>query len=91
VVTTSLFTALLAGLLLGTLAWIVRARRHAIGWVTTCTLALLGAFIGGILSLGLGTVAWWQTLSVQAVMAALLLLLVVGLSAAPSAGGRHRR
>ena len=77
--TGSIFTAILAGIVIGALGRLVVPGRQAIGWILTFTLGLLGAFIGGFLAEGLGVDVWWQTLIVQVVVAGVLVFLVAGL------------
>jgi uncharacterized membrane protein YeaQ/YmgE (transglycosylase-associated protein family) len=77
--TAGIFTALLAGIVIGALGRLLIPGRQAIGWITTFALGLLGAFIGGFLAEGLDMDVWWQILNVQAVVAAILVALVSGL------------
>ena len=84
--TGNIFTALLAGIVIGALGRLIIPGRQAIGWILTFVVGLLGAFVGGFFAEGLGIDVWWQVLVVQAVVAAVLVL-VVGLftrSRAPS-------
>jgi len=86
--TGNIFTALLAGIVIGALGRLIIPGRQAIGWILTFVVGLLGAFVGGFFAEGLGLDVWWQVLVVQAVVAAVLVL-VVGLftrSRVPSAG-----
>lgn len=77
--TGSIFTAILAGIILGAVGRLIVPGRQAIGWILTFTLGLVGAFLGGFLAEGLGIDVWWQTFIVQAVVAAILVFLVAGL------------
>lgn len=77
--TGSIFTAILAGIVIGALGRLVVPGRQAIGWILTFTLGMLGAFVGGFLAEALNIEVWWQTLIVQVVVAAVLVFLVSGL------------
>ena len=90
--TGSIFTAILAGIVIGALGRLVIPGKQAIGWILTFTLGLLGAFVGGFLAEGLNIEVWWQTLIVQVVVAAVLVFLVSGLvrSKAASRAARSR-
>ena len=74
--TAGIFTALLAGIVIGALGRLLIPGRQAIGWILTFVLGLVGAFVGGFLAEGLDMDVWWQVLIVQAVVAAILVLLV---------------
>lgn len=74
--TAGIFTALLAGIVIGALGRLIIPGRQAIGWVLTFALGLLGAFLGGFLAEGMNMDVWWQILIVQVVVAAILVLLV---------------
>ncbi|WP_432476097.1 GlsB/YeaQ/YmgE family stress response membrane protein [Nocardioides sp. GXQ0305] len=74
--TGSIFTAILAGIVLGALGRMLVPGRQAIGWILTFTVGLLGAFIGGFLAEGLDLGVWWQVLIVQAAVATVLVVLV---------------
>lgn len=76
--TGSIFTAILAGIVLGVVGRLVIPGRQAIGWILTFALGLVGAFLGGFLAEGLGLDVWWHVFIVQAVVAALLVLTVSG-------------
>lgn len=76
--TSGIFTAILAGIVLGILGRIIVPGTQAIGWILTFVLGLVGAFLGGFLANGLGIDAWWGTLIVQALVAALLVFVVAG-------------
>jgi len=71
-----IFTAILAGLVIGALGRLIIPGRQAIGWILTFTVGIVGAFVGGFLAEGLGIDVWWQVLIVQVVVAAVLVLLV---------------
>ena len=77
--TAGIFTALLAGIVIGALGRLIIPGRQAIGWILTFVIGLLGAFFGGFLAEGLDLDVWWQVLIVQAVVAAVLVLLVSSL------------
>ena len=74
--TGGIFTALLAGLVIGALGRLVIPGRQAIGWILTFALGLVGAFVGGFLAAGMNIDTWWKVLIVQVVVAAILVLLV---------------
>ena len=76
--TGSIFTALLAGIVLGVLGRLLVPGQQAIGWILTFVLGLLGAFGGGFLAEGLDMTVWWQILILQAVLAAVLVFVVAG-------------
>ncbi|MDQ3615764.1 MAG: GlsB/YeaQ/YmgE family stress response membrane protein [Actinomycetota bacterium] len=76
--TGSIFSALLAGIVLGALGRLIIPGKQAIGWILTFVLGLLGAFVGGFLAEGLGIDTWWQILIVQAIVAAFLVFAVAG-------------
>lgn len=87
--TGTIFTAILAGIVLGALGRLLVPGRQAIGWILTFTLGLLGAFIGGFLAEGLDLDVWWQVLIVQAVVAAILVFVVAGFIGSKSRQRRH--
>jgi uncharacterized membrane protein YeaQ/YmgE (transglycosylase-associated protein family) len=70
--TGNIFSAILAGIVIGALGRLVIPGRQAIGWILTFALGLLGAFVGGFLAEGMGIDVWWQVLIIQTAVAALL-------------------
>jgi uncharacterized membrane protein YeaQ/YmgE (transglycosylase-associated protein family) len=74
--TAGVFTAILAGIVIGALGRLIVPGRQAIGWILTFALGLVGAVVGGFLAEGMGVDVWWQTLVVQVVVAAILVALV---------------
>ena len=74
--TAGIFTAILAGIVIGALGRLIIPGRQAIGWILTFALGLVGAFVGGFLAEGMNLDVWWQVLVVQVVVAAILVLLV---------------
>lgn len=74
--TAGIFTALLAGIVIGALGRLIIPGRQAIGWILTFAVGLVGAFVGGVLAKGMNLDVWWQVLIVQVVVAAILVLLV---------------
>jgi uncharacterized membrane protein YeaQ/YmgE (transglycosylase-associated protein family) len=74
--TEGIFTALLAGIVIGALGRLIIPGRQAIGWILTFTVGLVGAFAGGFLAEGMDLQQWWQTLIIQVLVAALLVLVV---------------
>jgi uncharacterized membrane protein YeaQ/YmgE (transglycosylase-associated protein family) len=82
--TGSIFTAILAGIVIGVLGRLIVPGKQAIGWILTFTLGLVGAFVGGFLAEGLGIDVWWQTLIVQAIVAAVLVFAVAGFARSKS-------
>lgn len=77
--TAGIFTALLAGIVIGALGRLVIPGRQAIGWILTFTIGLVGAFVGGFLAEGMDLQVWWQVLVLQVLVAAVLVALVSGL------------
>ncbi len=77
--TAGIFTALLAGIVIGALGRLIIPGRQAIGWILTFTIGLVGAFVGGFLAEGMDLDVWWQTLILQVLVAAVLVLLVSSL------------
>ncbi|MGA8211169.1 MAG: GlsB/YeaQ/YmgE family stress response membrane protein [Nocardioidaceae bacterium] len=77
--TGGIFTALLAGIVIGALGRLIIPGRQAIGWILTFVVGLVGAFVGGFLAEGMDLDVWWQVLIVQVLVAAVLVLLVNGL------------
>lgn len=77
--TSGIFTALLAGIVIGALGRLIIPGRQAIGWILTFVVGLAGAFIGGFLAEGMDLSVWWQVLILQVLVAAVLVLLVNGL------------
>lgn len=71
-----IFTAILAGLVIGALGRLIIPGRQAIGWILTFAVGIVGAFVGGFLANGMSIGVWWQVLIVQVVVAAVLVLLV---------------
>ena len=74
--TGNVFTALLAGIVIGAAGRLIIPGRQAIGWILTFVVGLIGAFVGGFFSEGLGLDVWWQVLIVQVACAAVLVLAV---------------
>lgn len=77
--TSGIFTALLAGIVIGALGRLIIPGRQAIGWILTFVVGLVGAFVGGFLAQGMDMTIWWQVLVVQVLVAAVLVLAVNGL------------
>ena len=84
----NVFTAILAGIVIGALGRLVLPGRQAIGWILTFALGLVGAFLGAYLGDGLGFDVWWQVFIVQVIVAAVLVFLVTGLLRSRSADRR---
>ena len=74
--TAGIFTALLAGIVIGALGRLIIPGRQSIGWIFTFALGLVGAFVGGFLGEGMDLEEWWQVLIVQVLVAAILVLAV---------------
>ncbi len=74
--TSGIFTALLAGIVIGALGRLIIPGRQAIGWILTFVVGLAGAFVGGFLAEGMNMDVWWQILIMQVVVAVILVLLV---------------
>ncbi len=74
--TATIFTAILAGIVIGALGRLIIPGRQAIGWILTFALGLVGAVLGGFLAEGMYIDIWWQVLIVQVVAAAVLVALV---------------
>ena len=74
--TASVFTAILAGIVIGALGRLIIPGRQAIGWILTFALGLVGAVVGGFLAEGMDVDVWWQVLIFQVVVAAILVALV---------------
>jgi uncharacterized membrane protein YeaQ/YmgE (transglycosylase-associated protein family) len=74
--TASIFTALLAGIVIGALGRLIIPGRQAIGWILTFAIGLVGAVLGGFLAEGMDVDVWWQVLIFQVVVAAILVALV---------------
>jgi uncharacterized membrane protein YeaQ/YmgE (transglycosylase-associated protein family) len=74
--TASVFTAILAGIVIGALGRLIIPGRQAIGWILTFALGLVGAVVGGFLAEGMDVDVWWQVLIFQVVVAAVLVALV---------------
>lgn len=71
-----IFTAILAGLVIGALGRLIIPGRQAIGWILTFAVGMVGAFVGGFLANGMSIDVWWKVLIVQVVVAAVLVLLI---------------
>jgi uncharacterized membrane protein YeaQ/YmgE (transglycosylase-associated protein family) len=74
--TASIFSAILAGVIIGALGRLIIPGRQAIGWILTFALGLVGAVLGGFLAEGMDIDLWWRVLIVQAIVAAILVALV---------------
>ena len=74
--TASVFTAILAGIVIGALGRLIIPGRQAIGWILTFALGLVGAVVGGFLAEGMDVDVWWQVLIFQVVVAGILVALV---------------
>jgi uncharacterized membrane protein YeaQ/YmgE (transglycosylase-associated protein family) len=77
--TASIFTAILAGIVIGALGRLIIPGRQAIGWILTFALGLVGAVLGGFIAEGMDVDVWWQVLIFQVVVAAILVALVSSL------------
>lgn len=77
--TATIFTALLAGIVIGAAGRLIIPGRQAIGWILTFSLGLVGAVVGGFLAEGMDIDGWWQVLIVQVAVAALLIVLAASL------------
>lgn len=84
----SIFTAIVAGIVIGALGRLIVPGRQAIGWILTIVLGLVGAFVGSYLAKGVDVDVWWQVLIFQVVVAAVLVLLV---SSLVRSSARNRR
>jgi uncharacterized membrane protein YeaQ/YmgE (transglycosylase-associated protein family) len=71
-----IFTAIVAGIVIGALGRLIIPGRQAIGWILTFAVGIVGAFVGGFLANGLDIDVWWQIFIVQVVVAAILVLLI---------------
>jgi uncharacterized membrane protein YeaQ/YmgE (transglycosylase-associated protein family) len=71
-----IFTAIVAGIVIGALGRLIIPGRQAIGWILTFAVGIVGAFVGGYLANGLDIDVWWQVFIVQVVVAAILVLLI---------------
>ena len=71
-----IFTAIVAGLVIGALGRLIIPGRQAIGWILTFAVGIVGAFVGGFLANGMSLDVWWQVFIVQVVVAAVLVLLI---------------
>ena len=87
--TASVFTAILAGIVIGALGRLIVPGRQAIGWILTFALGLVGAVVGGFLAEGMDVDVWWQVLIFQAVTAAVLVALVSALIRSSVSRRRH--
>ena len=56
--TAGIFSALLAGIVIGALGRLIIPGRQAIGWILTFTIGLVGAFVGGFLARGMDLKEW---------------------------------
>jgi uncharacterized membrane protein YeaQ/YmgE (transglycosylase-associated protein family) len=74
--TGGIFTALLAGIVIGALGRLIIPGRQAIGWIATFAVGLVGAVVGGFLAEGMDVESWWAILVFQVVVAAILVALV---------------
>ena len=70
--TGGIFTAILAGIVVGALGRLIIPGRQAIGWILTFALGLVGAVVGGFLAEGMDVESWWVTLIFQVAVAAIL-------------------
>jgi uncharacterized membrane protein YeaQ/YmgE (transglycosylase-associated protein family) len=77
--TAGIFTAILAGIVIGALGRLIIPGKQAIGWILTFVIGLVGAFGGGFLATAMDLTSWWQVLVVQVLVAALLVLVVTSL------------
>ena len=91
--TAGVFTAILAGIVIGALGRLIIPGRQAIGWILTFALGLVGAVLGGFLAEGMDVDVWWQVLIFQVVVAAILVALVSSLirSSSHKRSGRKAR
>jgi len=89
--TATVFTAILAGIVIGALGRLIIPGRQAIGWVLTFALGLIGAVVGGFLAEGMDVDVWWHVLIFQVVVAAILVALVSSLirSSVSKRANRH--
>ena len=87
--TAGIFTAILAGIVVGALGRLIVPGHQAIGWIMTFALGLVGAVLGGFLAAGMGIDVWWQTLIVQAIVSEILVALVSGVVRGQVTKRRH--
>jgi uncharacterized membrane protein YeaQ/YmgE (transglycosylase-associated protein family) len=71
-----IFTAIVAGIVIGALGRLIIPGRQAIGWILTFAVGIVGAFVGGFLANGMDIHVWWKVFIVQVVVAAVLVLLI---------------
>ena len=71
-----IFTAIVAGIVIGALGRLIIPGRQAIGWILTFAVGIVGAFVGGFLANGMNIDGGWQIFIVQVVVAAILVLLI---------------
>lgn len=74
-----IFSAIVAGIVIGALGRLIVPGKQAIGWILTIVLGLVGAFVGGYLAEGVNVDVWWQVFIFQVAVAAVLVLLVSAL------------
>ncbi|WP_322762720.1 GlsB/YeaQ/YmgE family stress response membrane protein [Frankia sp. Cr2] len=74
---TGLFSAVVTGIVIGTLARMVVPGRQAIGCLMTILVGLVGAAIGLIVASGIDA-GWVLTLVLQVAVAAVLVIVVAG-------------
>lgn len=69
--TDGVITAIVTGIVIGTLARVVLPGKQPIGIILTVMIGLLGAFLGGAITAGY-TQSFWITLLAQVIVAAIL-------------------
>jgi uncharacterized membrane protein YeaQ/YmgE (transglycosylase-associated protein family) len=79
---------LVAGLIIGALARLIKPGRQNLGWLATLGLGLVGSLIGGLIAHALGTGSIWELNFLGFVLAVVAAVLLVGV--AESVAGKDK-
>ncbi|MCW2842480.1 MAG: hypothetical protein JWN22_396 [Nocardioides sp.] len=79
---------LVAGLIIGALARLIKPGRQNLGWLATLGLGLVGSLIGGFIAHALGTGSIWELNFLGFVLAVIAAVLLIGV--AESVAGKDK-
>ena len=82
---------IIAGLIIGALARLIKPGRQNLGILATLGLGLVGSVIGGLIASWLGTGSIWELNILGFVLAVVAAVLLVGTAEAVTGGSRTKR
>ena len=81
---------LIAGLIIGALARLIKPGRQHLGILATLGLGLVGSLIGGLIASALGTGSIWELNVLGFVLAVIAAVLLIGVAEAVAGKDRRR-